>query len=158
VQLKQALEILGCDLHLDKIGVARQVVDILAQQGAEDDDDCQRASANFRSLFTRLGELQRLALFERSRQGVGRRVDRALASFLADHPEAATRSDLKIALERVEALLDSTREAEEIRKQIRILRNEEQLTTDLAEPVKDLEHVRASLEAMKYAGLLASQD
>lgn len=152
---EKAVAALGCQLNLDKIGVARHVVRLLE---SDDDEDCQRAATNFRVLFTRLGELQRLALHERSRQGVGRRVDRALSSFLADHPTTATRSDLKIALERVEALLDATPESEEIRKQIRILRNEQGLTTDLAAPVEDLPSVRTSLEGMKYAGLLASQE
>lgn len=152
---EKALGTLNCELQLNKIGVARQVVRLLER---DDDEFSHRAATNFRALFTRLGELQRLALYERSRQSVGRRVDRALSSFLADHQTSATRSDLKIALERVEALLDSTPESEEIRKQIRILRNDQQLTTDLAVPVEDLSTVRAALERMKYAGLLASQD
>jgi predicted ATPase len=151
---ENALAALSCELNLDKIGVARHVVQLI-ERG---DEDCDRAATNFRALFTRLGELQRLALHERSRQGVGRRVDRTLSSFLADHPTTATRSDLKIALEGVEALLDATPESEEIRKQIRILRNEQRLTTDLAAPVEDLPSVRSSLEGMRYAGLLASQE
>lgn len=152
---QEALKALNSDLLLDKIAIARHVVALLEDDGTA---EVEIARANFRHLLMRIGELQRLALHERSRIGVGRRVDRVLSSFLEDHQAMANRSDLKIALERVEALLDSTREAEEIRKRIRILRHEHALTADLAQPVTDFPMVRASLIALKYAGVLASQE
>lgn len=153
--VQKALEATGSALRLDKVGLARHVVRVMED---DDDDDIDKALHNFRVLFTRLGELQRLAIHERSRIGVGTRVDRLIASFLADKPLEATRSDLKILLERVEALLDTTRESEEIRKQIRILRSEHSLSADLSMPVQSYAEVRNSLGAMKYAGVFASDE
>lgn len=88
---------------------------------------------------------------------MGRRVDRVIAAFLSDRDSQATRSDLKILLEKIEALLDATPESEEIRKRVRLMRTQNHLDADLSELVENYDQLRQKLAAMKYAGVFASQ-
>lgn len=150
-----ALEKVGSSIRLDKIAFARHVVKVLDAAG---DSAAKAGRNNFRHLFLKLGELQREAVAERSRREVGARVDRTITAFLNDHVSFALRSDLRVLLERIEGLLDSTVESEEIRKSVRLMRSELNLDADLAKQVEDIQAVRAQLEAMKYAGVIASQD
>ncbi len=156
---EKALKAAGSTLRLDKVGLARHVVRVLNEgcSTGADTVGADIARQNFIRLFVKLGERQRLAVNEKLGAAVGARIDRVVRSFLADHKSSATRSDLKIFLEKVEALLDSTLASEEIRKQIHRLQVDHSLTSDLGRPVIDYEKVRGAIGSIKYAGLLASQ-
>jgi len=144
----------GSALHLDKVGMARHVVDVV-----EDDvHDSDVVRENFRQLFLHLSELTSAAVLERSRTGIGRRVDREIRTFLKDHPHGATRGELRVLLRSIDVLLDSSDEAEEVRTQVRIMQNNHQLDKDLTSPVDDFSDVARRLAAMKYAGVVASEE
>lgn len=145
----------GSSLRLDMVGFARHVVDNLE---TTDDQTARRARNNFKALFVKVGELQRKAVAERSEREVGDQVDRTIDAFLKDHESHALRADVHLLLERIEGTLDSTLVSEEIRKRIRVMRNDMNLDSDLTDPVENLENVRDDLEAMKYAGVLASKE
>ncbi|MCO5314088.1 MAG: ATP-binding protein [Microthrixaceae bacterium] len=149
-----AVSAAGSALHLDKVGMARHVVDVV-----EDDlHDSEMVRENFRQLFLHLSELTSAAVLERSRTGVGRRVDREIKTFLKDHLHGATRGELRVLLRSVDVLLDSSDEAEAVRTQVRIMQNHHQLHRDLTSPVEAFEDVARKLAAMKYAGVVASEE
>jgi len=153
--VQRAFKDAGSNIRLDKVAVARHVI---ATMRAGDAEGTAQAHDNFRTLFVKLGERQREAVAERSQADVGGRVNRNLAAFLADHPTEATRSELKVLLETVEGLLDSTQASEEIRKRIRMMRTAQSLDVDLSEPIADFDGLRSQLESLKYAPIFASQD
>jgi predicted ATPase len=144
----------GSSLHLDKVGIARHVVDVVE----ENLHDAETVRENFRHLFLHLSELTSAAVLERARTGVGRRVDREIKAFLKDHPESADRGELRVLLRNLDVLLDTSDEAEAVRTQIRIMQNHHQLTRDLTSPVEDFPEVARKLAAMKYAGVVASEE
>lgn len=144
----------GSALHLDKVGMARHVVDVVEH----DLHDSDVVRENFRQLFLHLSELTSAAVLERSRAGVGRRVDREIKAFLKDHSQSATRGELRVLLRNVDVLLDSSDEAEAVRTQVRIMQNHHQLHRDLRSPVDDFEDVARKLAAMRYAGVVASEE
>lgn len=144
----------GSSLHLDKVGIARHVVDVVE----ENLHDSETVRENFRHLFLHLSELTSAAVLERARTGVGRRVDREIKAFLKDHPDGADRGELRVLLRSLDVLLDTSDEAEAVRTQIRIMQNHHQLTRDLTSPVEDFQDVARKLAAMKYAGVVASEE
>jgi hypothetical protein len=144
----------GSSLHLDKVGIARHVVDVVE----ENLHDAETVRENFRHLFLHLSELTSAAVLERARTGVGRRVDREIKAFLKDHRENADRGELRVLLRNLDVLLDTSDEAEAVRTQIRIMQNQHQLTRDLTSPVEDFPEVARKLAAMKYAGVVASEE
>lgn len=151
---QSAVTAAGSALHLDKVGIARHVVDVV-----EDDlHDSGVVRENFRQLFLHLSGLTSAAVLERSRTGIGRRVDREIKLFLKDHLQGATRGELRVLLRSIDVLLDSSDEAEEVRKQVRIMQNRHQLQLDLTSPVEGFADVARRLAAMKYAGLVASEE
>lgn len=144
----------GSVLHLDKVGMARHVVDVVDA----DLHDASVVRANFRLLFLHLSELTSAAVLERSRTGIGRRVDREIKSFLKDHQTTATRGELRALLRTVNVLLDTSDEAEAVRAQVRMMQNHHQLDKDLTAEVEGFEDVARKLAAMKYAGVVASEE
>jgi hypothetical protein len=95
---------------------------------------------------------------ERSQAGIERRVDREIRSFLRDHLTRATRGELRILLRSIDVLLDSSDEAEEVRTHVRKMQNRHQLDQDLTSSVDDFDDVARRLAAMKYAGVVASEE
>ena len=151
---QRAITAAGSVLHLDKVGMARHVVEVVEA----DLHDSDVVRENFRQLFLHLNGLTSAAVLERSRTGVGRRVDREIKSFLKDYPNGTTRGELRVLLRRIDVLLDSSDEAEAVRTQVRIMQNHHQLDKDLTSPVDDFQGVARRLAAMKYAGVVASEE
>lgn len=146
----------GTDLHLDKIGIARHVVALLKER--PNDFGADRALTNFRQLFVVLTERMRSASAQRSEREVGMRVERMVAAFLSDFRTGATKADLKIFLERLDGVLDSTPASEELRKQIRIMTSERKLDVDLSDPLPDHEGLAGEFDRLRYAPLLSAQE
>lgn len=151
--VQKALDGVDVDLTLEKVGFARHVVAVARQEtrGADTVVD------NFALLFARLGEMQRAAERKRAQAGVGSRFERVRDAFLQDHPTSASRSDLSLLLEDIEARLDDSLESDRLLVDIRRIREEWVLAGELASAVEDFPELVARLEALRYQGILQSE-
>ncbi|GGN98844.1 AAA family ATPase [Microbispora bryophytorum] len=143
--------------HLDKVGFARSVVDVIGH-----DDKLAEAAAimdgNFRVLFRELGRRQRQATREIATERISAKIKRLKRSFLIDHPTGATREQAALLLEDIEAGLDNSAEAEEVKGQIRKIRRQFELDDEPIEPIADYEDFREALETLVYRQLNGVQE
>lgn len=145
------------EFHLDKVGFARSVIDVLRY----DDSIADAASTmdgNFRVLFRELGRRQRQAMREIASEKTGAKIKRLKRSFMLDHPVSATREEATLLLEDVEAGLDNSVDAEDLKSQIRAVRREFELDDEPTEPIKDYGAFRDALETLVYREVNEAQE
>jgi energy-coupling factor transporter ATP-binding protein EcfA2 len=148
---------LGEDFHLDKIGFARSVIEVIARpvhhpvvlaDGVRD-----VVETNFRRLFQTLNKMQRAAMREYRDQRVTVRIRRSVASFLDDHPSTATNELVKALFEDVESVLDNTVEADAVRVRMREIVRDFEIDGDPIEGVGRYVVLRDALLSIEYAGI-----
>ncbi|MFE0151034.1 ATP-dependent endonuclease [Nonomuraea sp. NPDC059007] len=136
--------------HLDKIGFARSVMDAIDH----DDDIPAEATAimdvNFRVLFRELGRRQRQALREIATEKISAKIKRLKRGFLLDHPSGATHEQATLLLEDIEAGLDNSVAAEDLKSHIRAIRRDFKLEDEPNEPIEDFKAFRDALETLAY--------
>lgn len=154
---KAAARKLASRFHLDKVGFARSVIDAVRH-----DDDLADAAAimdsNFRVLFGELGRRQRQAMREIATEKTGAKIKRLKRSFLLDHQAGATREEATFLLEEIEADLDGSVDAEDLKSQIRDVRRRFELDEEQTEPIKDFEAFRDALETLAYREVNKAQE
>jgi putative AbiEii toxin of type IV toxin-antitoxin system len=137
------------DFHLDKVGFARSVLDAVRS-----DERLTGAATtmdnNFRILFRELGRRQRQAMREITTEKTSAKIKRLKRSFILDHPAGATREEATLLLEEVEASLDNSVDAEDLKAQIRRVRRDFQLDEEPTEPIADFDGFRDTLETLVY--------
>jgi hypothetical protein len=137
------------DFHLDKVGFARSVLDVINQE-----EGLAQAAAvmdsNFRVLFRELSRRQRQAMREITTEKTSAKIKRLRRSFVLDHPMGATREEAALLLEEVEASLDNSVDAEDLKAQIRGVRRSFKLDEELTDPVDDYAAFRNALEVLVY--------
>jgi hypothetical protein len=147
------------DFHLDKVAFARAILDVVAT-----DDSLAGAAAtmdtNFRTLFRTLGNLQRRAMRDIATEKTSAKIKRIKTSFLLDRPHGATREQALVLLEDIEAALETRKslDDEELRLQVRRLRNDHKLENDPAEPIEDYNRFREALDTLTYRQINEVQD
>ena len=143
--------------HLDKVGFARSVMDAVHH-----DENLADAAAtmdgNFRVLFRELGRRQRQAMREITSEKTGAKIKRLKQSFVLDHPAGATREEATLLLEEVEAALDNSLDAEDLKSQIRAVRRTFELDEEQTEPIKDFGAFRNALEILVYREVNEAQE
>ena len=152
--IEEALDQTGSELHLDKLGFARNVVAVYSR--------CSSASAGemrtrFVALFTKLTTVQREAERERERESIAARVARETALFIRDRPTTATKADVVMMLERIKAVIDGAVEGDDLLSAIRRTQEEFKLDHSLSEQIPDYAKLKDWLKKLKYAELHASQ-
>ncbi|MEK7994085.1 MAG: AAA family ATPase [Planctomycetota bacterium] len=161
--IQKALSNIDADLHIEKIGFARSVIETVAALAARPKEDAKAAASlrafetNMRALFRRLRQMQRDAERELTAERVSARVNRAKAAFLQDRSTEAKREHAFVLFEEIEGALDNSEEADAIRMELQSLRREFKIDEDPAEPINDYARFRELLERMRYAGRLATQ-
>jgi hypothetical protein len=141
------------EIHLDKIGFARAVLEVVANPTAVKpqvpDASIAIVKRNFQSLFRVLSRMQRTAMAEHAEVKSSERVARAVESFVADHPKNATRASVLILLEEIDHVLDhTTLEAEDLRSRLRWITDQHQLEIDSADSVTDFMDLVEALQAL----------
>jgi hypothetical protein len=126
------------------------------------DEDLTDAAAildsNFRVLFRELGLRQRPAMREITGEKTSAKIKRLKQSFILDHPSGATREAATLLLEEIEAVLDSSVDAEELKSQIRTVRRTFELDEEPTEPIKDFSAFQDALEALVYREVNDAQE
>lgn len=154
--LSAAFEAVDSGLRIDKVGLARHVLALVA--GNDSAEGIAQLRENFRHLFRELNELQRLAERERTHQTVSLRVNREIDAFLKHHPDRSTRDELRVLLLDIDRLLDESVEADKIRVRKLALERELRLTKDLADDVSRYTEVVVELASLRYAAAMDFED
>jgi predicted ATPase len=149
--------------HIDKVGLARLIIDVVRNstkdsQREENPQEFQEFERRMKILFRRLQSMQRSAMREVATERISRRVDRAKNSFLRDHPERAKREDALLLFEELESTLDNSKESDAVSSELKQLRRDFELETNIGDSIADYERFRNRLEAVSYAGRIASQE
>lgn len=162
--IEDCLRTIDPQLHIEKIGFARAVIETVIRLAAQPKDDPAVATilsafaTNMKALFQRLRQMQRQAERELTSERVSARVTRAKASFLQDHATGAKREHAFVLFEEIEAALDSSEEADQIRLELQALRRDFRIDDDLTEAIEEYGLFCERLERVQYAGRLATQD
>ena len=152
--IQEGLEQAGSELHLDKLGFARHALAVCEKSDAE---PANKMRNRFAALFSHLTAMQRKAERERERESITARVDRERTLFLRDRLTTATKADVVVLLERIEAVVDASVEGDALLTGIRRIRDEFDLDRDLNEQISDRSKLRDRIDTLKYAEVLASQ-
>ncbi|MXZ02216.1 MAG: AAA family ATPase, partial [Chloroflexi bacterium] len=142
------------ELRIDKLGFARHVMAACHESNAE---PSTRMRARFAALFSHLTKIQRKAERERERESIAARVDRETNLFLRDQLPRASKAEVVVFLERIEDLIDQSREGDNVLLGIRRIRADFELDRDLSNPITDRSNLEEMIKALKYAEVLASQ-
>ncbi|MGV9503053.1 ATP-dependent nuclease [Streptomyces sp. NPDC003642] len=145
-------------VHLDKVGLARSILEVLAHQQDSFPDAVETIDSNFRLLFRELGSRQRKALREIATERTTSKIKRIKTSFLLDHPATATREQANLLLEEIDASLDNSVDAEDMRGLLRTLRRDFTLDEDFLEPIGDFPAFQDALQSLAYRPVNAAQD
>lgn len=152
--IRDSLVQAGSDIHLEKLGFARHAIAACEKNNHAGANDMRE---RFAALFSHLTAMQRKAERERERESIAARVDRAVATFLRDRLTVATKADVAMLIERIEAVIDVDAEGDALVRDLRRLRQEFELDRNLSEEINDIPTLKDRLEALKYAEVLASQ-
>ncbi|MEU3290428.1 AAA family ATPase [Streptomyces longwoodensis] len=144
--------------HLDKVGLARNILDVLTH----DEDGLAEAVAaldtNFRVLFRELGNRQRKALREITTERTTSKIKRLRSSFLLDHPAGATREQATVLLEDIDASLDNSVDADDLRGQLLAVRRTFALDEEPRDPIEDFAAFQEALQKLAYRPVNAAQE
>lgn len=149
-------------LHIEKMGFARSVMDVVNQNATADpESEMGKAIKNFGHnmtiLMAELTRLQREAERDLRKERVSSKIERLKDAFLQDHVDAATREDGGILLEDVEATLDDTTDSDAIRIVLQQIKREHALDREVTRPIDSFDEFRQRLEQLRYAGRLVTQ-
>ena len=153
----------GPDAHIDKVGLARAVVEVVQlhltkREYAIPEADLSSFQHNFKILLARLAQLQRQAERDSTQERISQRIDRSIKAFLRDHTVSCRREDAMILLEEIDAVLDESLEADQVRLQLQQLRREHDLTEPKSGMVEDLSKFTDGLRRVRYSAVNAVQE
>jgi len=155
------------EYHLDKIGFARTVIDIVNKLNEDQAKRIEKNEAsekekyveslnkfefNFKKLFQALYEKKSNAEIERDRENATQKVKDLEENFFHNHHKAATRVDALKLLKTMERLLtqDERISSQKIKGGISQIRNRYRLDNDLDKPVDDYPRFKHDVEGLKY--------
>lgn len=154
---------IGQDAHIDKVGFARAVVEVVQlhlvrKEYTIEDADLAAFQQNFKALLAKLAQLQRQAERDSTQERISQRIDRSIKAFLRDHTVTSRREDAMLLLEEIDAVLDESLEADQVRLQLQQLRREHDLTEPKAGMVEDLPKFTEGLRRVRYSAVNAVQN
>lgn len=136
--------------HLDKVGFARSVVDVIRNEDAVSSGALAQLDANFRVLFRELGQRQRKALRLFTAEKTSAKLKRLKRSFLLDHPGGTTKEAAKLFFEEIDAVLDTSVDADDLRSQLRTITRTFELDDSPTDPIGDFAAFCNALETLAY--------
>lgn len=152
--IRKAVEEANAEVHLEKLGFARNVMEVCRSEQGELVCEMKR---RFASLFRHITSRQRSAERERERDSIAARVDREISLFVRDRLPTATKSDVTVLLERISSVIDTSIEGDALMVGIRRLNDDLRLDRSPNDRIADLDSLRQRIERLKYEEVLASQ-
>ncbi|GAA2558183.1 hypothetical protein GCM10010423_70020 [Streptomyces levis] len=144
--------------HLDKVGLARNILDVLTHEEDALADAIAILDNNFRVLFRELSSRQRKALREITTERTTSKIKRLRNSFLLDHPAGATREQATLLLEDIDASLDNSVDADDLRSQLLTVRRTFALDEEPRDPIDDFAAFQEALQRLAYRPVNAAQE
>lgn len=133
---------------LAKVGLARCVLDVLADEPPK--EAAQDMDVNFHVLFEALGTMQRQAVREFTADKTGTKIKRLKDHFLLDRQHGATRAQVTVLLEEVEATLDNSSDADSVRNHILRIKRMYQLDDKPGSAISDYAAFKEELARLTY--------
>ena len=152
----RALDQTLSEFSVDKIGFARAVIAIVMEN--LDDELSKEFGKMMRGLLKDLNLKQRNALRERTETRVTKTFERLKKAFVQDHPASATREEAYVFFEEIEAQLDNSRDADDLRIELAEIRREFKIDDEPTREIDDYEDFKTRLTGVQYASRLATQD
>lgn len=151
---------LGPDVHIEKIGFAKEVVAALVatRDLGPSPDGFREVEDNFALLLTELARALRRADQEEQAHRLENRMKRAISRFLSDHPTATTRERGRLLVEEVLASVEHSDAGDRIRLKADRLRRDFLLDEDLTEPIDRYPEFLERVEGLRYEERLAKQE
>lgn len=155
--LKKVVDAIEGDVAVEKIGVAREVIDCLNDAerlqhlsiGAGADVFLSRMGV----LSRRLRAMQRTAERALSEERISHRVKRTTEAFRRDHPSGARREDAQLLIEDIERNLGDSEEADTVRTALQQLRRGFNLTEEPGKSIERYPEFVAGLARVSYAAV-----
>lgn len=147
--------------HIEKVGFARYVVEIVSKQQPMSDEltkGVESFEKNMRILFRHLDKIRREAERELIGERVSHKINRLKNSFLQDHPVSAKREDAHVLFDDIDAALDDGPESDAVKITILGLRRTFEVDEDMTQPIDEYKVFKEALEKIKYAGRIATQE
>lgn len=148
--LEQAAARIVSGIHLDKVGFARSVIDVIKNEDVVLSSALAQLDANFRVLFRELGQRQRKALRLITTEKTSAKLKRLKRSFLLDHPSGATKETAKLFFEEIDAVLDGSVDADDLRIQLRAITRAHELEDNPTDLIGDYSVFCNALETLAY--------
>ncbi|MBD2122166.1 ATP-dependent endonuclease [Trichocoleus sp. FACHB-262] len=159
-------------LHIEKVGFARNVVQILNELYKNPRDPLAKVSEgamqeleeNFKTLFQHLNKMQRQAQNKLIKARLSQQIKNRIDGFIQQHRVISRRENALILLQDIESLMDENRnesspiELDKIKEAIQNIRHSYNLDQGMTKYIDDYEGFKLSLEQIRYAGLLAIQE
>jgi hypothetical protein len=145
--------------HLDKVAFARAVIDVLTDKIPDinaSSGDVKLAHENFRLLLAALAKAQREAERAENVEKVSSRINRIKRDFVRTRRGAARREDVLNLIEEISSQLDASREAEDMRREMRRWEEDFGLLADPREPVDDFASLLKAIQSLAYRAIRAS--
>jgi predicted ATPase len=151
---------LGPDVHIEKIGFAKEVVAALSASRGLDTfpEGFEEVEQNFALILAELAKVLRRADKEEQDRRLNNRLNRTISGFLSDHPTPTTRERGRLLVEEVEGSLENSDAGDRIRLAAEKLRRDFELDEDLTEPIGRYEEFRDRVEGLRYEERLATQN
>jgi predicted ATPase len=156
--LSAAGRALDGNCRFDKVGFARSIIEAIERLGREhmaepsSTEHVEIFLSNMDALCKKLRRMQREAERELFTEGVFERVGRTVDGFLADHPHGIPRDELSFFVEDLRRVLDDSEESDRIRVALNSIEREHELRGGSAEPLREIERLKAKLAALRYDG------
>ena len=157
-------EISQNNYHVDKIGFARNVIQIIKESSktetpkAKNKLEIDKFASNFKLLFRKINMMQREAERELAESSISQIIKRKKNAFLRDNHYEAKKEDAYVFLADLESILDDSYESDCTKVAINQLRRDYELNTDLNQLINDYPSFKAKIENVAYEGLYQSQD
>jgi predicted ATP-dependent endonuclease of OLD family len=143
--------------HLDKVGLARSIVEVLGEGKAREQDKVI-VSQNFTQLFKQLRKMQRKALRIAEDEQVSGRIKRSRRTFQKDHPSYASSEECVVLLEKIETFVGPSLDFDSLRDEIRSIRHRFIDENNLDAPINDYDGFLAAIESLSLLELRKAQD
>jgi hypothetical protein len=153
-------ERLGPDVHIEKVGFAKEVVAALAASRSVETPlpGFAEVERNIGLLLSALAKLLRRAYQREEDRRLSNRLNRTIAGFLADYPTPTTRERGRLLIEEVNASVETSDEGDRVRLLAAKLYRDFELDEDLTKPIDRYEEFRERVEALRYEERLTKQD
>jgi hypothetical protein len=143
--------------HLDKVGFARAVTDVLRRstsvESTESDAGVAKAQANFTLLLSALAKRQRNAVRAEAVEKISSRINRAKRQFLRTQRGAARREHVLALIEEISGQLDNSVDAENVHSTMRGWRERFHLDDDPRAQVEDYPGLVKAIQALAYQAI-----